>query len=844
MFFDLQFQQDKFFSLLQDQVQRAIPLVTDEFPNPLGSGTLLIDHLNCTGVELFDTPAKSIAVNVPGGTANVNGNVLVVKIDIDATLVTRAAVLAAGSFGIPATTSVFGLWIKAEISATASAAGEIQLNVTPIELGSVIDVLSAAQKALLLSKMPPVGQTIALPDVAGQAMKATNAGLTLSGTTVMVRAELTAPTAGSQAAWTSFFAGGVLPLGGDWAINLPPQLLVEVVDDAITTAVDAMPTQDSSLEIISQPNTTWGVTGPVSTATLNAVDACPVFSSDISFDLDFTVSFGLSASGNIQVTINVAWDLDDWDVFRCGLATIVLPGAAIIAIGSAFGPVGAIIAVVVTIIGFIVAIVEISDKAHGNLSDGVQGVDPGSMNLHTIEHDNDHVKLQGEVGLGSLLPGMTATSVLGSPNGLTISGTLAVPAHNDRSLKKVDQSGFDWGGGYSCSKQAWSPDQIDAKLAFGDPNHYTIQCAVDLLTTPASDYSVSVPTWPIPFGFTSVDAHSDVTDGTAPKCEILLHTNSGIRYVDLGKLAKMPAPPSPEQLIQDKIACFKQYVPGPKKWLEAHWLVDPGPDAVINEIDVWDIVTSKVAVGAQVQVAIVDARGGVQIAGEAVADTRGLAEFRLVTGKGQHVAVTRTADKQGLWVAGAAAQQVGRFATREVALDAAIVGSGEHARIAVATRDSVLVLGLDGKAFGRASIPGLQQMVVVGNHIAAHDGARVVALRATHAALASTGRTPIHAPASHPPVVPLQFHLVPTHSWTAGTAIRNLAVNGGTIAATLSDGTTVQLDRHLTPGKRAPRASKWYAEQWLKTPLRVGAMIARIEHGAAVVYRYRAMKVF
>jgi hypothetical protein len=208
MFFDLQFTQDKFFELLQDQIQRAIPLVTDEFPNPLGSGKLLIDHLNCTGVELFDTPAKTIQIQVPGGTANVNGNVLVVKIDVGATLVTRAAVLAAGNFGIPATTSVFGLWLKAEISATASAAGEIKLNVKPIELGSVIDVLTAQQKAALLAKMPAVGQTIALPDVAGQAMKATNAGLTLSGSTVMVRAELTSPSSASQAAWTSFFAGG------------------------------------------------------------------------------------------------------------------------------------------------------------------------------------------------------------------------------------------------------------------------------------------------------------------------------------------------------------------------------------------------------------------------------------------------------------------------------------------------------------------------------------------------------------------------------------------------------------------------------------------------------------
>ncbi|MEO8840964.1 MAG: hypothetical protein ABI591_02540 [Kofleriaceae bacterium] len=840
MFFDLQFTQDKFFALLQDQIQRAIPLVTDEFDNPLGSGKLLIDHLNCTGVELFDTPSKTIKVHVPGGTANVSGTVLVVKIDIDATLVTRDAVIAAGNFGMPAITSVFGLWLKAEISASASAAGEIKLDVTPIELGSVIDVLTASQKAALLAKMPAVGQTIALPDVAGHAMAATNAGLTLNANTVMVRAELSTPNASSKAAWTSFFAGGVAALGGEWAINLPPDLLVEIVDDAITSSVDAMPTQDSTLEIVTQPNTSWGIVGPISKATLNAVDACPVFASDIEFDLNFGVSFGLSASGNIQITINVEWDLDDWDVFRCGLATVVLPGAALIAIGSAFGPVGAIIAVVITIVGFIVAIVKISDTAHGNLSDGVQGIDPGSMNLQTIENDSDHVKLRGEVALGSLLPGMKATAVVGSPMGLRISGTLAVPAHHDRSLAKVEQTGFDWGGGFSCSKNTWSPDQIDAKLTFGDPNHYTIQCAVDVLTNPAADYVIDAPGWPIPFGYLTVDAASTVTNGTAPACELLIHTNSGVRYAKLGHLAKEPAPPSPEQLVMDRVACFKQRLPGPKKWLEAHWLVDPGPDAVIHEINVWDVVTSKITVGKQVDVAIVDARGNVRVAGEAIADARGLAEFRLATGKGEHIAVSRATDAQALWVAGAAAQEAARFVPREVAVDVAVVGSGANARIAVATHDSVLVLGLDGKTFGRASIPGLKQMVVMGSHVAAHDGVRVVAMRATPAALASSKR----APASHAPAVPLSFGLAPTRSWIAGTEIGGLAVHGGTITATLHDGTSVSLDRHLNVVKRTPRVTKWFAEPWMKAPLRVGGLVARVEKGAAVVYRYRSTAVF
>jgi hypothetical protein len=839
MFFDLQFQQDKFFELLRDQIQRALPLVSDELDSPIG-GKQLVDHLDCTAVELDDTPAKTITINGPNGSTTVPGNVLKVKISVAAKLAKRADVIAAGTFGVPSLTT-FGLWILAEISATASSGGDIKLSVTPVELGSVIDILTPQQKAALLSKMPPVGQTIALPDVAGHPMKAANAGLTLHANTVMIRAELNAPNNATAAAWTSFYAGGAPALGGEWAIHLPTDILVDIVDDAITGAVDALPQQDPSLEIIAQPATHWGLVGPVSKATLNSVDACPVGASDISFDLDFAVMFGL-AGGNIRVDVDVSWDLDDWDVFRCGVASIALPGAAVVAIGSLFGPVGAIVGVVATLVGFIVAIVEISDTAHGTLSKGVAAVDPGDMNLHAVEKDGSHVKLRGEVALGALLPGMTATKILGDLNGLLISGTLAVPAHQERSLHQVAQSPFEWGGGYSCSKSQWAPDQWDAKLVFEDPSHSPLQCAVEVLTTPASAYVIA-PVWPTPQGYVTVDAHSTVTDGTAPPCELLIHTNSGVRYANLGHLAEEPAPPPPLQLAEDKIACFKQKLPGLKKWLEAIWRVDPAPDDVIHEINIWDVVASKVATGAQVELAVVDARGNARTAGTTAADARGLAEFRIATGKGEHLALSTASGEMKLWAAGAAAHEIARFVPRTRAVDVALVGTGAHARVALATNDQVLVIGLDGKTFGRAAIPGVRQVVAIGSHIAAHDGARVVAMRVSPAALAMRSAA-LNAPAPHAAAAPLAFTFAPTRSWTAGTEIASLAAHGSTLTATLRDGAKVALDRNLRAVVPALRAGRWFAEPWLQAPMRVGTMVARIENGAVAVYRYRATAVF
>lgn len=844
MFFDLQFSQAKFLELLTDQVQRALPLVLDEFDDPLGSGKLMIDHLDCSLAQVDSTPSKQIAINGPGGPTQINGNVLVVKLTIGASLTTRDKVLAAGHFGVP-DLQYFGLWAKAEISASAAANGDIQLAVTPIDIDSILaGLLTAEQRAQLLAKMPSVAQTVSLPDVAGHPMDAKNAGLTLVGETVAVRAELSNPDASTASAWTSFYAGNVPVLGNEWAIQLPPELLVELCDEAITDAVDSFPASDSSVEIIQEPETWWVATGVASKAVLNAVDACPVGGSDIEFDLNFSVNFGLAGS-KIQVTIDVSWDLSDWDVFRCAVATVLLPGAIITLIaGGIFGPIGAIVAAVLTIIGFIAAIVKISDEAHGQLSDGVGGLDPGDMNLHTVEQDDSHAVIRGEVSLGTLLPGMTATQVFALPTGLVISGTQTVPAHHERSFAKFKQNPFDWDANYSCSSHSWSAKPMDATVNFGDPNHYTLRAAVENLTVPPAAYTLSCSALPQTFGVGILTARSNLGEaGSGPDCEVLIRTNSGVRYANLGHLEKKPEPPPPEVLIQAKVACLKPKLPGPKKWLEAHWLVDPPPDDQVRELHVWDVIASQLAAGTPVEVGIVDAAGHTRAVGSAIADRRGQAGFRLITSRGENVAVSADAARVAVWAGGAVAMQVARLTPWTNAVDAAVIGSGDQARIAMATHDHVTVFGLDGRSLGRASIPGIKRVVAVGSRITAHDGARVVSMNVSPAALALHGGMR-RAPAPHPARAPLAFRMVPTRSWMAGQEITELEAAGGLLAATLRDGTRVTLDRHLTRVAPPVRGARWLSEPALQAPLRVGTLIARVENGAVAVYRYRRTAVF
>ena len=609
MFFDMQFSQAKFGELLRDQVERVLPLVTTTFDVPPFAEPLLIDHLDVASISGFTLQAATIAINTPGGSSNISGNKIRINIGITAKLALHSDVIAAGHLGIP-NTFAFPLTVVADISAS-TAGGMMTLNIAPVSI-STNGALTAAQEQGLLALLPSLNCSLPLPNIAGTVLTVSNAGVTAHAGVIAILAEISAPSNTTLQAWKNFFAGKFLARPGDWSILLPPDFIANVVNAAVTDAVDLFPENNPDVEIVKEPTSIWNGAGVSSVATINAVDACPVFNLDIEVDLTFNVSFAL-ANGSLKGTIDVSWDLNDWDVFVCGLASVVLPGAVVtVIVGAIAGPIGAVIAAVATIILFIVALVVISDKAHGQLSDGVSGLDPGSLDLHTVSQDSDHAVIEGHVDIGGLMQGMVPTSVAATPFGLQISGTLDVPAHQERSLHTVSQSKFGWDSGYSCSKSSWGTSQIEAMLGMTEPADYPIQAKVDVLAQPPNSYVPKLTMWAPVTGF-GLSIYSTLPANTLPDCELLIWTNSGVRYANFGHLPKEPAAPSSEQIIEGKIGCMKQVLPGPKKWLEAHWLVDPPPyDKVIDQVLLWDVVASKVQAGAIVELAVVGVRGDVQ----------------------------------------------------------------------------------------------------------------------------------------------------------------------------------------------------------------------------------------
>lgn len=196
VFMDLQFDKAKFFELFGDQVQQALPLVTDEFT--FENKQLIIDHLDVTGVESTDSPAASVTLQGPSTPFTVSTTAVRVQVSLDAALTTRDNVLNAGQLGVPKMEfDAFELVVDVDLGASA-VNGSIVLRATPVGFDAkYLKVLSEEQKQSVLDKLPVFDRKIDLPDVAGTALTATNAGLALhpSGVVALL-VELTPPDRG------------------------------------------------------------------------------------------------------------------------------------------------------------------------------------------------------------------------------------------------------------------------------------------------------------------------------------------------------------------------------------------------------------------------------------------------------------------------------------------------------------------------------------------------------------------------------------------------------------------------------------------------------------------------
>jgi hypothetical protein len=838
MFLDLQFSLAKFLELIGDQVQRALPLVTQEFPidSKIISGGLkvIIDHLDVTGLDLLPGTAASVTLHGPGGGSfTATTTVPRIQVSLKPALTTRQDVIAAGHLGEPALLpeGVTTLLIDIDVAAVASN-GSIVLQATPVSVSDTEGFIGDSQKLSILNQLPTLSRAIDLPDVAGTTLTAVNAGLaTHASGVVALLAELSAPTVASVAVWKAFFSGNFAARAGDWSMLIPKDLLVSVVDDAITDAVDALPDSDHTLEVESEPVTSWGPTGPQSIARINSLGACPVGGSSIAADLSFVVEFALG-KGGLGVTVTMSWDLIDSDVFLCGLVSVFLPGLGVTVLAAiVLGPVGAVIGVVLTIAAFIAALVAISDKAHGKLGQGAGDVDPGSFDLKVTESDDEHAVFQGSAPLELTLPGMKPTAIMTTPEGLLLVGSLDVEPHVERSLKLVGESGFGWNEGYSCSAQQYQHLPVDATLTLFDPSHVPVVAQAQVLNDPSGDYSAKVSMWASvgPNGLYSpgfdVSAHVVTLPSPGNDCELLISTNSGVRYANLGHLGPQSPPPTQEELLQARLSCFRPRPTGPENWLEAHWLVDPPYDRPIERIHVWDLVVRGIAVGTPIELALVNASERPRVVTSVTMAEHGIATFRIATEPGLHLAVNaRGLTAENLFVTGAGLEAVARFAPRARLIGATLVGGGPNAQVALATPSRVTVFASTGHDLGSVGVPGVQGVAALGRTIFAHDGWRVLAFDAP-SPLRSLAPTPAQ--------------------WRAGDRINSMQQRSRHLVVNTA-GATVTLDRHLgdSDARATAQPDTWVAEPWLQIRPQQDGLIMRTGTTEAVVFRCAYTAIF
>jgi hypothetical protein len=132
MFCALHFSVAKFLDLLGDQVQRALPLVTQEFPIDKSTNAI-IDHLDVTGLELLPGTATAVTLHGPGGgTFTAMTTVPRIQVSLKPALTTRQNVVTAGHLVKPALLyeGLITLLVDIDIGAVASN-GSVSLSQPP-----------------------------------------------------------------------------------------------------------------------------------------------------------------------------------------------------------------------------------------------------------------------------------------------------------------------------------------------------------------------------------------------------------------------------------------------------------------------------------------------------------------------------------------------------------------------------------------------------------------------------------------------------------------------------------------------------------------------------------------
>jgi hypothetical protein len=707
----------------------GVPCIPGSFGLGGGSGSLMFDHLEVSAVELIRDDEEIEIRREDGSPRTVDGHRISVRIDFRIHLADRSEVIAGGLDGAATT-------IPLELSASYDFVPELVVD----DDGEVIE---ARLRAVFVSK------SVSLPDLtldqivdealerAGASapielgplaaaldtdVRIRNFGITADAgiNRIVMRLEIGAVDPSPVQAWRRFFDNPPNILGGrELAIRIDARLLVQVAEDRTREAIAS----SSELELLDGPVAVWLPDRPglFVTTYIDAEQVCPNLD-DISLDLAATATFSIESTADearFQTSTRFTWDVNDADVAACVLA---LTGPFFW--GVAFGP----------ILDRVIAVVAGAIYADNFAPDSTLFAQD---DCEVISSDDDHVlqtcrrpfEFTNDL-LGTFLP----DEILGVVEGLIVRGDRAplgvAPIQPPGGPITVTPLG--WETKLNCNTHGVDVDDV-GQVRFRFP-----VCSVEVLTTDEVTGAPGVRPQPLPFfvvsqdsttntlavGTTSSNAIIDAYYAAPYPCQLLVCTGAGPRFIDLGTMPAMPAPPNPVDVIEAVARlCLRAY---DRFWRFRHdveWLVDPAPDTEV--LHDWEVVVLGLHELDAVEMVVGD-----RVVSRAGANSQGVARIRTVLPPaGGGVALRR--------VAGADAREPGQ-------LDPA-----RH-RLVIAQRLLSLrtTLGLAGNCIEVTSFRGVagRQLAVVTNaglEVYGSDPVRTFVKRASIAARGLRGVVPV-----------------------------------------------------------------------------------------------------
>jgi hypothetical protein len=477
---------------------------------------------------------------------------------------------------------------------TALAQFKIQLEAAgptcvPFDIGGMISLLGPvqSQNAVIAAQVDASGNVLA----------------------VGFRIEIGNQPAETQSGWQKFtanFQNTLAAEGPDWNILIDPQSMVNLALGELQSGLSKLAGYTPSGPVTGA----WVTPGAFNEGQIAfsnsgnfAVSECP---NAIGVTISGTIDLQLAGSSLVE-DLFIDWDLNDGDVFVCGLSyggpigalvgTLIAPGIGTIigaVVGSIVGPI--VIAIFATVLS--------NDKTlQGNftapgcaVTDKHHAVCTTSLALPPVDFGN------------GVRAALTVSNMVGQANGLLLGGTMAITPVGDpffnisqpATSEAIGITGqcFEFQQGYSFSVALTGsdgPPSGPTTAVYGTPSQPQIQILGDAYNLYGYVADPDLTDWlPITLNF-AFNVPQDSPYFASPyQPTLYVRTTSGAWSVALPKLEAYTAADVQtidKGILSADISCNKEAA----GWLGSpgvynpHWTVDPGPEGDWN---IWEIVAA------------------------------------------------------------------------------------------------------------------------------------------------------------------------------------------------------------------------------------------------------------